>query len=71
MAEKTDLEQMTAWRDEAVRQLVTLRLSRPTLDDFCELSKLFNRHSAEIDDNRAHRINEWLKTQIADARGET
>jgi hypothetical protein len=64
------LQQMTEWRDEAVRQLLSIRMSRPTLDDLCHLSRLFDRNRREVDENVAWRINEWLKAQIADARGE-
>lgn len=57
-------------RDEQVRQLLALRMSRPSLDDFCLLSRVFNSSgSADID--QTWRINEWLKALVADARGDS
>jgi hypothetical protein len=56
--------------EEATRQLVALRLSRPPLADIELLSRQFHRAGgADID--RQTRINDWLKAQIADARGES
>lgn len=55
-------------RDEAVLQLAMLRLSRPTVDDLQRLSQTFNAHDGTWDSSGV-RINEWLKANMADARG--
>jgi hypothetical protein len=64
-----EVERLTAERDEALRQLIEVRLNRPALDDLCRLSIMFGR-SSDLRTDQDIRINEWMKAQIADARGE-
>lgn len=39
--------------------------ARPTHEDLCILSRIFNDRDIAIPHGTAFRINEWLKTQIA------
>jgi len=54
--------------DEANRQLIALRLNRLPHADLCRLSIMFGR-SSDLRTDQDQRINEWLKAQIADAKG--
>jgi hypothetical protein len=56
-----------AW-EEQTRQLLALRMARPTLDDLRLLSRVFHA-SGKADIDQTHRINDWLKAHIADADG--
>ena len=65
-ASQKEVERLTAWRDENLRQLIAIRMVRPTHDDLCRLSVIFGR-SSDLRTDQDIRINEWLKAQIHDA----
>lgn len=65
----SELEAVKGERDDQVRQLVALRLNRLAHGDLCRLSVMFGR-SSDLRTDQDIRINEWLKAQIADAKGE-
>ncbi|UPT53176.1 hypothetical protein [Synechococcus phage Ssp-JY42] len=65
-ASQQEVERLKKWRDENLRQLIAIRMVRPTHEDLCRLSVIFGR-SSDLRTDQDIRINEWLKAQIADA----